>query len=141
MFNLHRHRGFFAAIVAFLLALSSSGFTAVLHSCLMAQEKSCCDVSLMREMASDEGVIPGTPVLKNNMSCCTITVAGGLNTNPIVIGDQAAPLQHLEVLALIPPVEFSGAQHILTHSTLVSASVAASPPSVEKYVLNSTFLI
>jgi len=140
MVRFHEHRNLTAAVVAVLLALSSSGFTTVLHSCLMA-ERSCCDASMMANMSGDEQTILGKPVLRNDMSCCAITVAGGLNTNPIVAGNQQPPQQHLDLIALLPPSAVSGEQHVPTHPTFFSSSTAPSPPSVEKYLLNSSFLI
>lgn len=128
------------AIVAFLMVLSSSGFTVVLHSCLMA-ERSCCSASMTGHMAGDEGAIPGKPELKNDMSCCSTTVAGGVNSNPIVTGTLQPALAHLDLVALLPPMVSSGGQCIASHSTFFLSSTAASPPSVEKYVLNSSFLI
>lgn len=98
-------------------------------------------MAMMTRMDGDENGVPGKPVLKNNMSCCAVTVAGGLNTNPIVAGNtQPAPL-HLELIALLPVSSSSGEQELPTHSTFYSFSGAVSPPSVEKYVLNATFLI
>lgn len=140
MFYLHQHTRFTAAIVALLLTLSSSGFTAVLRSCLMA-ERRCCDVSMMAHMPGDDAAVPGKPALMNNMSCCAVTVAGGLNANPIVAGNQQIVLHHLDVLALLPPTTCIDAEHVLTHSLLLSFSSATSPPPVEKYVLNAAFLI
>jgi hypothetical protein len=140
MFSSDRHTRFIATVAAFLLILSSSGFTTVLHSCLMA-ERSCCNASMMAHMNGDEGAVPGKPVLKNNMSCCAVTVAGGLNTNPIVTHDQHHGVQHLDLIVLLSPRTSSDEQQVLTHSTFFSSSTATSPPSVEKYVLNATFLI
>ncbi len=142
MFNLQRNRRFAAAIVAILLTLSSSGFTAVLHSCLMA-ERVCCDqpMSMMARMPAEDGAFPGSPVLQSDMSCCSVTVAGGLNTNPIVAGNQLPAPPHLDLIALLPSSALSVTQLALTHPALFSSSAVVSPPSVEKYVLNATFLI
>lgn len=141
MLSSHRHTRIIAAVAAFLLALSSSGFTAVLHSCLMA-ERSCCDASMMTHMSGDEGATQaGNPVLKNVMSCCAVTFAGGLNANPIVTGNQYSSLHHLDQVALLPPSVLTGAQQISSHPVSASFLAAASPPSVEKYLLNASFLI
>ena len=137
-----QHQRYAALIVAFLMTLSCSGFTTVLHSCLM-KNRGCCETSmgLMHRMTGGEPASPGNLILKSNMSCCATTVAGGLNTNPIVSGTQHSIPQHLSLLALLPADELSCAQSFSTSQILSSCPLAASPPSVEKYVLNAAFLI
>jgi len=142
MFGTDQHTRLTAIIAALLLALSSSGFTAVLHSCLMA-EKSCCGLPLnmMAGTPLNDAEGAADPTLTSNMSCCAVTVAGGLNTNPIVSGTQQTTPQHLDLISLLPPSVLSGAQDIHSHPIHFASSAAASPPSVEKYVLNASFLI
>ncbi len=140
MFRVHQNTRLTSLIVAILLMVSSSGFTAVLHSCLMA-ERSCCDQSMMLHMPLDRGTHSGIPGLKADLSCCAVTLAGGLNTNPIVPGNQHSAPQHLDVLSLLPIAECSCTQDVCSRLTFLASTVSASPPSVEKYVLNATFLI
>jgi hypothetical protein len=140
MFYLHRHTRLTAWIVALLLSVSSSGFTTVLHSCLMA-ERSCCNPSMMTHMPIDRRAGTGNQVLESSMSCCATAVAGGLNSNPIVTGHQSPAHQHLDLLALLPIAEGSGAHYVCSHHILLARSAAASPHPVEKYVLNASFLI
>jgi hypothetical protein len=131
-----------AIIASLLLALSSSGFTLILHSCLMAGQ-SCCDrpMSMMSHMPWENAGSPEAPVLKSNMACCAVTVAGGLNVNPIVAGSQYPAPQHLDLIALLPPSIASGAQQVPAFSACSLSLGASFPPSVEKYVLNASFLI
>ncbi len=113
MFRTLQHNRLTAIIAGLLLALSSSGFTAVLHSCLMA-EQSCCDqpLNMMAGMPLDDEEGSANQALTANMSCCAVTVAGGLNTNPIVSGNQQTAQQHLDLILLLPPTVLSGAQQI-----------------------------
>jgi hypothetical protein len=141
MLNLQQYPRRTALIVAILLALSSSGFTSALRSCLMPDHACCSAMGTMAHMPGDEGAIPGILALKSPTSCCSVTVAGGLNTNPIIAGTQQPSFHHLDLLAPVHSAAPCGAQPTLAHLGFSSFEATASPPLVERYLLDCTFLI
>jgi hypothetical protein len=129
------------SIVATLLLAVSSGFTVAHHTCLMEQ-KQCCDSMPSGGPMSGTTPSQGSSIEQASMSCCASTIIGGPNNLTALFEKQSkssdqklivAPV-HIDYSALIshPPTEV----FFLTHRTQ-----AASPPSVEKYVLFSSLLI
>jgi hypothetical protein len=130
-------------IVAFLFFLASSGFTSVLHICAM-EASGCCDVSPAGGEKPCENPLPQSTghVTQIGSSCLANIVAGGLVgvqgttekdsraqvSKPIaLIGSLAPRMLHL------PSISVS--RHHSSHNP------ACSPPSVETYIMNTSFLI
>ena len=128
-------------VVAVLLLAVSSGFTVAHHACQMEQ-KQCCDSMPFGGPMGGALPSPGPSVGSAAMSCCLSVVGGGLNNltalfeKQIKIESQKSTLipLHLDFVACAsqPNVEVQ---------FLTQSSQAASPPSVEKYVLFASLLI
>jgi hypothetical protein len=125
-------------ILVVLLLAANSGFTLALHSCLMSQMACCAD-----SMPSDRDHATDPALAAPAAQCCAVTVAGGVNTNPIATERfQSTDLQKYGGVALVPAVAALAPVQAPASSRFSSlASGRAAPPSVEKYLLNSTFLI
>lgn len=134
-----------------LFVLANSGFTAVLHQCAMGGDQSarsnqtieCCSTSSENSRSACE-VSQATPSLSivNLFTCHTNTVVGGLvGTSALLekeIKTQLSKLGewsgHLAQQTVFKPI-------INQSFTLAYFAINTSPPSVEKCVLNSSFLI
>lgn len=133
-----------------LFVLANSGFTAVLHQCAMGGDQSaqsqpveCCSIPSENSRSACE-VPQATPSssIVSQFTCHTNTVVGGLvgtsallekqsKTQPSKLGEWSGNLAQQTVF-----------KPIINHSfTLAYFAVDISPPSVEKCVLNSSFLI
>lgn len=129
-------------LVAFLFFVGSAGFTSVVHVCLMGTGECCAMSGSSDRMACQEEGLPAHELaVKGQLDCHINTVAGGLNDNPTVVEKQIRPQSPngafvgfaLSQTLAIP--KFNKSITVTLHSRDVS------PPSVEKYVLNGTFLI
>ncbi len=138
----------FSRLFVGLFLLASSGFTAVLQQCTMESGQSrrfmeCCSSSDESNLTECE-VPQTTPSLAfgSQFTCHTNTVVGGL-------AGTSALLEKKGKIQLSKLVEWSGNvlqqtvfKPISNHSsTLNYFALNVSPPSVEKCVLNSSFLI
>lgn len=141
LFN--KHILFVGRVVAILFFIASSGFTTILHICTM-EASECCDPS----GASDHHACPdeesSSPVAGASITgvndCHINAVVGGLSAIQALL-EKDSKVQNISVLALLVPTFVSFASSINTSSFTYSYSETVSPPSVEKYVLNETFLI
>lgn len=123
--------------------LASSGFTTIVHNCTM-EVPVCCEAPKETNHKDCGESVPANKELavRSNALCHTNTVVGGVTTNPAVLEkDAKSDVKKLQI-----------AQSILTTSgadfnqprTPLSSFFSATPvflPSVEKYILNSSFLI
>lgn len=131
-------------VTTFLFIVASSGFTSVLHICSM-QASECCDPS----GASDHHACPNdeeqpSPVagasIQNVDDCHINSVVGGLSAIQALL-EKDSQIQKVEVLSILTSVFASLEPVNNTSSFTYSFTESVSPPSVEKYVLNETFLI
>jgi hypothetical protein len=138
-------------LLVVLFVLANSGFTAVLHQCAMGGEQSaqsnqtieCCSTSSENSRSACE-VPQATPSssIVNQFTCHTNTVVGGLaGTSALLEKESKTQLSKLGEWSgnLAQEIVF---KPIINHSfTLAHFAINTSPPSVEKCVLNSSFLI
>ena len=140
---IHKHVLALGRLFALTFFLASSGFTVVLYHCTMGEMSACTDYCMAGNADATDQHQPAQALLSSiENSCHTVTVAGGLRTDPSVV-ERGSIVQQIKVdFALSPdlnPVLASRIdQPILLFSTRASNF---SPPTVETYLLNSTFLI
>ncbi|MBI5473565.1 MAG: hypothetical protein HY961_14595 [Ignavibacteriae bacterium] len=129
--------------MAFLFLLASSGFTMIVHICTM-EAAECCDTS----GASDHHGCPNEPQsepitgvsFKNLDDCHINAIVGGLAAIQTLL-EKNDKTQNVAVLAVLAS-SFVSPEPVNTTSWFsYSFTESVSPPSVEKYVLNETFLI
>lgn len=138
----------FSRLFVGLFLLANSGFTVVLQQCTMENNQSnqvmeCCSIS-------NEGGNPAREVQQatlslatgSQLSCHTTTIVGGLvGTSALLEKESKVQLSKLGEWSgnLLQQTVF---KPISNHSsTLNYFALDVSPPSVEKCVLNSSFLI
>jgi CBS domain containing-hemolysin-like protein len=143
-----RNSVLFSRLFVGLFLAANSGFTAVLQECTMESNEShqvmeCCSISNESSNPARE-VQQTAPFLAtgSQLSCHTTTVVGGLvGTSALLEKESKVQLSKLG--------EWSGNLLLQTvfkpisnhSSTLNYFALDVSPPSVEKCVLNSSFLI
>jgi hypothetical protein len=133
-------------ILAILFILANSGFTAVLRQCTMKSDApmECCSIPEKSDAASRDAVQKNatSPSIVSQFGCHTTTLVGGIASTSALLQKESAGQNakasefcaQLQQNTIITPT--------LDHSTN-PAQLASnfSPPSVEKCVLNSSFLI
>ena len=133
-------------ILAVLFVLANSGFTTVLRQCTMKSDAlmECCSIPEKSDAACSDAVQKNATSLRivSQFSCRTITLVGGIaSTNALLDRESSnqnnkanACSNHLQQLPLFTICT--------THPEILSQfSETISLPSVEKCLLNSTFLI
>ena len=130
-------------VTAFLFLVASSGFTTFLHICTM-EATECCDTSGATDHQAcfdEETPSPVAGASIQNINDCHInTVAGGLAAIQALQEKDSKEL-NVNVLALLVSTFIPVGPNANASSFDYSYSDNVSPPSVEKYVLNETFLI
>lgn len=144
-------------IMAVLFFVGTSGFTAILEHCCCSEESAkhmeadkCLEPSAMMEhtetdhaSSMEECLPPTSPTIAATGNAChTKIVAGGLSSllslleKEIKLQDSKLQIGNLSlsVSDLVIPVT-------TTAKSYSSLNLSSSPPSVEKYVLNASFLI
>lgn len=131
-------------IVAFSLFLTSAGFTTVLHHCTMSSSE-CCDASHSDSHSQCESPIapsPGQLSVQSGFHCHANTFAGGLSDMTGLVEKitkhQPVELQHVPIAAM---GDASVSMFASQFHSLAAYVHGVSPPSVERYILLSTFLI
>lgn len=128
-------------VVAVILLGVSSGFTIAHHACQMEQ-KPCCDSMPSGGPMGLALPSQGPSVGNAGMSCCASTISGGLSNLTALFEKQSKTGD--QKLTVIPfHLDFSTQ---LSHPSteirfFTQRTQAASPPSVEKYVLFESLLI
>lgn len=130
--------------VVLLFFLGNSGFTSIVHLCSMKAAE-CCDTNI----PGDDNMCQETPVaapqgehVQSMLECHTNAVVGGLvDVQALVEKDSGSKTPSLVVHPVLIPLQLAASlcQAASWFSSTYTSNV--SPPSVEKYVLNSTFLI
>ena len=142
---LNRHIVIIGRLFVLLFFLANSGFTVVLYHCTM-EEMDCCNTSdeRMSDACSmmDPPQASSGPAITAGDNCHCVIVAGGLKTDPTVVEKESLT----QVIKVDLVSSFTPSLALSTVSSQVrlfssTASQNASPPAVETYVLNSTFLI
>ncbi len=129
-------------ILVFFLA--ASGFTVVLHHCT-EQEQACCPTSDHGSCAcamTDPSQSSDTPSVYAGDCCDSVLIAGGLKIDDMVVEEESATRvvkPELVKTLTAGSLSLTLAPMRIPHSWITSFNIA--PPTVETYVLNSTFLI
>ncbi len=142
MLRIARHINLLSSVVAFLFAFGSSGLAVVINNCTMTSQMQCCQ-SMSDQTAGDCSnpiQTSGIPSVQSEANCSTSTLVGGLITNPGVV-DNNRLVQKISVNVL-PMNDCLSCVQTLTRSVPVIAFAGSiSPSSVEKHILNASFLI
>ena len=139
-----RHKALVGALAALVVLLASSGFTVVLHSCLMGSMASCAlapssDHMAMASVPADHGSMgarfEGSP-------CCSTRVVGGVKTAPAV-SQKVQDVEHQTYIIVSADrlCALSSSEPSTQPIQTLSGVEAVPLSSVEKCVLNATFLI
>jgi hypothetical protein len=130
-------------VTVFLFLVASSGFTTMLHLCTM-EASECCDASGASNhhaCPDAENTSPVAGASVHNVDGCHInSVAGGLSTIQALL-EKDSKAQNVHILSVLISTIVSLPASTNTPSFTYSYLESVSPPSVEKYVLNDTFLI
>jgi hypothetical protein len=138
-------------ILAVLFVLANSGFTAVLHQCAMEskqaapsdQSMECCDTpDRDNDAACEVSQGPSSAPHGIHFTCHTSTIVGGMPSTSALLSEQSKTQlsKFGEWSANFP--QHAVSRPIINRSfTLDYFAINATPPSVEKCVLNSSFLI
>jgi hypothetical protein len=143
MISIARHTKVFGRAFAIVFLLASSGFATILH--IYAREESNrCDAST----ASDQAAIPNRQ-LPLPVARMFVHNVGDCQKKTIVVGipvfqaseEKDSKAKNAQALSLLTSTFIMPAPcHLLFFSNYYCAN-SISPSSVEKYILNATFLI
>jgi hypothetical protein len=132
--------GRLALAMAFLTA--SSGFTMVLHSCLMEDMACCGAMTSGGSMPSPSGESTGgASLVKLASSCCENTVVGGLNRTAATLESQQAPVHQKIVLAAANPDLPVGQVEDCSSFVMLRHLRPTDSPPTGLYLSNSALLI
>ena len=133
-------------VLAVLFVVANSGFTTVLRQCTMKSDApiECCNVPGRSDPSSSDGIQKNasSPSIVNQFSCHTTTIVGGIaSTSALLQKEFSKQIANGSDLSaqLQPRATFTSAFDLITNSARFAATL--SPPSVEKCILNSSFLI
>lgn len=129
-------------LLAIVTFLANSGFTTILHNCTMVS-MSCCEApsETNHKDCGEELPSDSAPSIQSNSVCHTNTIVGGVTTNPAVFeksGKSDVKKVVLTFAVLISPATLS---QDFASSSFPAVTSPVFLPSVEKYVLNASFLI
>lgn len=140
--SIARHTIAFGRLFTLLFFLASSGFTTIMRICTM-EACECPDTS----GTSDHNACPNeqapasvASMFIQNVNDCHNAVVGGVAVVQALV-EKDSRAQNVEVLSAITSTFVSPASSNTSSCFSYSYSESVSPPSVEKYVLNETFLI
>ncbi len=142
MLGIAKHSKIITTLIVAMFIVGGSGVAFVLQTCSMPRQMACCQ--MMDDGATSDCAIQtplsNTVSLRSDMSCNTTTLVGGYTTNPGVVENyqqvHAVPVSVVLVdFAVVNPRAFE------TEFTSSRFAENASPPSVDKHILNATLLI
>ena len=142
---INRHIFILGRLFAVIFFLASSGFTVVLYHCTMDDMSICApsdNCMAGNSEAADHQQPSEISLTSAGIPCHTVSVAGGLHTDPSIV-EKESSAKHIKIEFVLAPTSDSGLTSIVDQPIqLLSTNTSnVSPPSVEKYVLNATFLI
>lgn len=140
MLKISRHIAVVGWLFLGLFLVGNSGFAFVLHKCVAVQ-MDCCEKPNKdsKDACMDTPMPIGGPTFKAPFLCHTNTVVGGLTTKSGLL--EKTPIQKETVSTFFMSANVALAPSTITSSSSLSYAINTSPPSVEKCVLNATFLI
>jgi hypothetical protein len=134
-------------VLLLLFLMANSGFTMVLYHCTMCADPApgCCErlpSSVPLPGDTDSGGPDGSAVARYEEPCMVVTIAGGLLSEPSIVG-KAFPLRSGDTVDLLPVAAAEPLDRHDSADRTLSLRVHpdGSPFSVEKCVLNSVFRI
>jgi hypothetical protein len=143
--TLVRHRTTLGSFVLLLFFLANAGFTIVVSTCTMgAVGCGCGSGTETCALGCCEVPRDNSPVvtLTSDGDCNATLVIGGLPEHPSIIEKTSAEAQVRPSYAMVPASSPGlEAPHAQCQTPIASVSTTVHTSSVEKYVLNATFLI
>jgi hypothetical protein len=148
MKSLTKHTQNLGRVVTLLFFVANTGFTAVVDYCSNDGAASCAMESCAENRDCDakcDQTLPFEAELASQVpgDCDNVAVAGGLNSTPMVLETiLGAQTSKIDVLSCVSPqsVVLPGALRIIVFSSSSPSGVALQH-TVEKYILNASFLI
>lgn len=136
----HKNIRLIRILLAVLVLTASSGATAVLNRCLMEEASCCCP----NETSNHDGcgvpnALPSGHVFKSDFTCYTSVVVGGVALKQALLEKENRQESGKAVTFISPRSSGLLQSDTPSHTLIVSQSI--SPPSVDRYVLNASFLI
>ncbi|MBM2840069.1 MAG: hypothetical protein HW412_597 [Bacteroidetes bacterium] len=138
----HKNIRLMRIFLAVLVLAASSGATAVLHRCQM-EAASCCSPN---QNANDDGcdqpiASPTGHSFRADFTCHIDVVVGGVALKQALLEKENRPESNI---AVIPNIVSLGSCSLVqadgpSHTLFLAHAI--SPPSVDRYVLNASFLI
>ena len=140
---LSTHILFIARPLVVVTFLASSGLATVLHNCTMVAATCCEAPAEMNHKDCDESLPANSvPSIQSNAICHINTVVGGVTTNPAVLDkDGKSELKNPLSFVFVFTPSYEASFQLSTSSSLGLTAPPVFLPSVEKYVLNASFLI
>ena len=141
-----RHSIIVGRLLILLFVLANSGFTVVIRQCMMglSHPMECCANSTASAHDPSMPLRAQTTatIAHSDMDCFKTTVVGGLsNTSALVEKESSIHLLKVDKgITAIPAPNITIPVHNFSSRSIASFGTI-SPPSTEKCVLNSTFLI
>jgi hypothetical protein len=143
MVRSQKHISLIRVFLAALVLTASSGATIVLHRCQM-QTTCCC--SPIRSTNGDgcnrpNGASSGKSFKADFTTCNTSIVVGGVALKQALLEKENKPESNKAIVSKTGPLSLGSLLQTDRHSQYLLLSKAVSPPSVDRYVLNGSFLI
>ena len=128
---------------ALLVFFASSGATAVLHTCTLPKMDCCAPASSGNCDGCNESAVPvSAPLLQADFTCHTNTFVGGVALKLALVEKENKSQQNKASVVFVLPSSFGFSNTVQAPSRYLFTLAASHPPSsVEKYVLNASFLI
>ena len=143
MRSLRTYTEFVRTAITVLFLMASSGFTDVLHSCLM-ESRTCCEVMTVDGTMPSEnsGGSSGRETAISGTGCCSDRIVGGLsNMSALTEKNTKSEAQRSVLFVFVP----ENIHHPLTPATALQLDLRnirnSSPPQTEKYIFNAALLI
>jgi hypothetical protein len=128
---------------AMLFFIASSGFTMVLHSCLMESGECCESMEDGGSVQLPAGQSAAKPhFVQTGASCCHNIIVGGLNHTSATLENQSSSTYHKSTIAIISP-DVPAGQIQSVHPTFLALQQISShvPPATGLYLSNAALLI
>lgn len=138
----HKNIRLIRICLAILVLTASSGATAVLHLCQMEAASCCSPIQSANDDGCDQPMAsPTSHSFKSDFTCHIDVVVGGVALKQALLEKENRPESNKTVLPIIGSPSSSSLLLADSHSNSILLSKTVSPPSVDRYVLNGSFLI
>ncbi|MDE3056777.1 MAG: hypothetical protein KGJ59_02325 [Bacteroidota bacterium] len=136
-----QHKRVFGSVLLAFIFLTSSGFTVIVHQCTMAAVPLCC-AEKQDNAGECSSTAPTCTIYGVVISCYVNTVVSSLNTTPATVEKSSLSKSFSAKsgsFALLSSGGFTANSPAVLNTAFVFQHT--SPPSVEKRILLSSFLI